>query len=205
MKNVWTFFCGIRWWLISEVKTLLKMCCKHLFSPYSQAGCNLYQLKNEIFVIDSQNITLKLTKHKQNKIFTFGEQIVKSEGHPVRKTANFLGNKVLCFEAVILEPLHYGNIETWKISAFKVEKGNSESKISISIIVKTGGMVERQLFTNYRNPEEIPTNTPRGFHVKTTWKWSFARCFKVEYTWCVCRDSWYYLYIYWLLWEGSYI
>ena len=112
----------------------------------------LLPTQNEIFVIDSQNITLKLTKHKQNKIFTFGEQIVKSEGHSVRKTANFLGNKVLCFEAVILEPLHYGNIETWKISAFKVEKGNSESKISISIIVKTGGMVERQLFTNYRNP-----------------------------------------------------
>ena len=99
------------------------MCCKHLFSSYSQASCNLYQLKNEIFVIDSQNITLKLTEYKQNKIFTFDEQIVKSEVHSVRKTASFLGNKVLCFEAVILGPLNYRNIETWKISAFKVEKG----------------------------------------------------------------------------------
>ena len=41
--------------------------------------------------------------------------------------------------------------------------------MSISITVKTGSMVERQQFTNYRNPEEIPTNTPRGFHVKTMW------------------------------------
>ena len=86
------------------------MCCKHLFSPYRQANCNLYQLKNELFVIDSQNITLKLTEYKQNKIFTFGEQIVKSEVHSVRKTASFLGNKVLCFEAVILGPLKSDNM-----------------------------------------------------------------------------------------------
>ena len=32
----------------------------------------------------------------------------------------------------------------------------------------------------------IPTNTLRGFHVETTWKRSFPRCFNVESTWCVC-------------------
>ena len=31
------------------------------------------------------------------------------------------------------------------------------------------------------------TNTPRLFHVKTTWKQPFPRCFSVKYTWCVCR------------------
>ena len=34
--------------------------------------------------------------------------------------------------------------------------GNFESKVSISLIVKTDGVVEGQLFTNYRNLEEIP-------------------------------------------------
>ena len=33
-----------------------------------------------------------------------------------------------------------------------------------------------------------PTNTPRGFHVETTWKRSFPRRFNVESTWCVCKD-----------------
>ena len=32
-----------------------------------------------------------------------------------------------------------------------------------------------------------PANTPRVFHVETTWKRSFPRRFYVEYTWCVCR------------------
>ena len=34
----------------------------------------------------------------------------------------------------------------------------------------------------------IPRNTTRAFHVETTWKQPFLRCFKVEYTRCVCRD-----------------
>ena len=34
----------------------------------------------------------------------------------------------------------------------------------------------------------IPANTPRGFHVETTWKRPFPRRFNVESTWCVCRD-----------------
>ena len=30
-------------------------------------------------------------------------------------------------------------------------------------------------------------NTPRGFHVETTWKRPFPRRFNMESTWCVCR------------------
>ena len=33
------------------------------------------------------------------------------------------------------------------------------------------------------------TNTPRVFHVETTWKRSFPRRFNVEYTWNLCRLS----------------
>ena len=32
----------------------------------------------------------------------------------------------------------------------------------------------------------FPTNTPCVFRVEATWKRSFSRRFKVEYTWCVC-------------------
>ena len=38
-----------------------------------------------------------------------------------------------------------------------------------------------------------PTNTPRGFHVETTWKRSFPRRFNMESTWCVCREDIRYL------------
>ena len=34
-----------------------------------------------------------------------------------------------------------------------------------------------------------PTNTPRAFHVETTWKHSFPRHFNVKYTWNVCREA----------------
>ena len=36
---------------------------------------------------------------------------------------------------------------------------------------------------------DIPINTPRVFHVETTWKRPFLRRFNVEYTWCDCRDQ----------------
>ena len=36
--------------------------------------------------------------------------------------------------------------------------------------------------------QNIPTNTPRGFHVEMTWKQPFPRRFNVDSTWCVCRD-----------------
>ena len=54
----------------------------------------------------------------------------------------------------------------WKIGAFQ------QTVVRVSYILK-----------NY------PTNTPRGFHVETTWKWSLPRHFNVKSTWCVCRYS----------------
>ena len=41
---------------------------------------------------------------------------------------------------------------------------------------------------NYREFKTNPTNTPPGFHVEKTWKWSFPRRFNVESMWCVCRE-----------------
>ena len=38
------------------------------------------------------------------------------------------------------------------------------------------------------------TNTPREFHLETTWKRPFPRCFNVEYTWCVCMKDIYWFY-----------
>ena len=32
-----------------------------------------------------------------------------------------------------------------------------------------------------------PANTPRKFHMKTTWTRQFPRHFNVEYMWCICR------------------
>ena len=33
-----------------------------------------------------------------------------------------------------------------------------------------------------------PKNTPRVFHVETTWKQTFPCHFNVEYTWSVCKE-----------------
>ena len=41
----------------------------------------------------------------------------------------------------------------------------------------------------------IPTNTPRVFHVETTWKRLFPRRFNVEYTWSVCWDVYVYVQV----------
>ena len=37
------------------------------------------------------------------------------------------------------------------------------------------------------SPGAYPTNTPRVFHVETTWKRPIPRRFNMKYTWCVCR------------------
>ena len=43
-------------------------------------------------------------------------------------------------------------------------------------------------YKSYFQPARyFPTNTPRAFHFKTTWKRSFPPLFNVEYTWYVCR------------------
>ena len=44
-----------------------------------------------------------------------------------------------------------------------------------------------QSFYNSFESSTTPTNTPREFHVETTWKLSFPYRFNVESTWCVCR------------------
>ena len=41
------------------------------------------------------------------------------------------------------------------------------------------------ILTNTRIP--FPTDTPRVFHVETTWKRTIPHRFNVEYTWSVCR------------------
>ena len=33
----------------------------------------------------------------------------------------------------------------------------------------------------------FPTNTPRGFHFETTWKWPLPRRFNVKFMWFACR------------------
>ena len=39
-----------------------------------------------------------------------------------------------------------------------------------------------------RSLRGITANTLHVFHVETTWKGPFPRCFYVECTWCICRD-----------------
>ena len=69
--------------------------------------------------------------------------------------------------------------------------------------VDSHGMFRKKLLTFMRHLENeanriydplgvrllnrFPTNTPRVFHIETTWKRLFTRRFNLKYTWCVCR------------------
>ena len=82
-------------------------------------------------LIDSTKITLKLTKNKQNKIFTLCKEVIKSKVQSIRKIVSLLGNIVASFEAVPRNSLYYRNIELCKIEALKAAKGNFECKMSL--------------------------------------------------------------------------
>ena len=82
-------------------------------------------------LIDSTKITLKLTKNKQNKIFTLCKEVIKSKVQSIRKIVSLLGNIVAFFEAVPRSSLYYRNIELCKIEVLKAAKGNFECKMSL--------------------------------------------------------------------------
>ena len=64
------------------------------------------------------------------------------------------------------------------------------TKFQLTVIILSSAVynLSECFYTTSRvGKTECPTNTPRGFHVETTWKQSLPCRFKVESTWCVCR------------------
>ena len=89
-----------------------------------------------------------------------------------------------------------------------VRRKGFPSKLDLPPLRSTNGFAFTPYFsticsTNFVrkfNASNLPPflqNTPREFHVETTWKRPFPRRFNVESTWCVCNDvgiEWRYVY-----------
>ena len=56
--------------------------------------------------------------------------------------------------------------------------------------LKLGSKLKYNCSSNNNNGNTtIHANTPRVFHVETTWKRKFPHRFNMDYTWCVCKVS----------------
>ena len=74
----------------------------------------------------------------------------------------------------------FTDIDTFKI-LFLYKRWDKRWKVDID------GIQTRHEYNTEVHSEacqRFTTNTPRVFHVETTWKQSFLRCFNVEYMWC---------------------
>ena len=84
------------------------------------------------FIIDSKNMTIRLTLAKKEKIRNLCKNALTKEKLPIREVAKVLGNMVASFEAVPFGPLHYRILECEKIKALKIAHGNFDSNMKAS-------------------------------------------------------------------------
>ena len=81
------------------------------------------------FVIDSQNMTVSLTREKKTlKLKTLCRKIYKKKKVTIRKVAQLLGNMTV----VMFAPLYYRTIEIEKSDALMKAKGNYDQKMTLS-------------------------------------------------------------------------
>ena len=88
-------------------------------------------------VLNSKTMTLTLADAEKERIIKFGEGIINRQYITIRELAQFIGNVVATFEAVLTGPLHYRDMETLKIANLKEYKGKFEAKITINEESKT--------------------------------------------------------------------
>ena len=67
------------------------------------------------FVSNSKTMTLTLTDAKKEKKIKLGEGIINRQCITIRELAQFIGNVVATFEAILKGLLHYRDMETLKI------------------------------------------------------------------------------------------
>ena len=89
------------------------------------------------FVFNSKTMTLTLTDAKKEKIIKLGEGIINRQYITIRELAQFIGNVVATFEAVLTGPLHFRDMETLKIAKLKKNKGKFDAKVTINEESKT--------------------------------------------------------------------
>ena len=87
------------------------------------------------FVIDSQNMTLKLSEEKSSKIKDKIGKILLSKEPTIRDLASVIGSIVAAFPAVPYGKLHYRAIEALKTEQLTRACGKFDTKISLNVEV----------------------------------------------------------------------
>ena len=75
---------------------------------------------------------MSYTDEKKNNIKTLLIICLHSHQVSTRELAIILGKIVASFPAVTFEPLHYRDLERYKITGLKYHKGNFAGKLSLS-------------------------------------------------------------------------
>jgi hypothetical protein len=89
------------------------------------------------FDIDSENMLVTLPAEKVAEIVSECLYIWSRESVPIRKVARVLGLLVASFSAVEYGPLHYRHIEWQKIEQLKINFGNFDAFMQISLSMKS--------------------------------------------------------------------
>ena len=84
------------------------------------------------FSIDSDNMTICLTREKKARIIEIARSILKQNRIAIRAVAKLLGHMAAAFIAVPYGLLHYRSIEKSKIRALRVSKGDFDSCMTLS-------------------------------------------------------------------------
>ena len=88
------------------------------------------------FVLDSESMSVSLTKEKALRIRVACESLINKTTCTIRTLAQVIGLLVSSFPGVEHGPLYYRNLENEKISALRASRGNFEAKMSINLAMK---------------------------------------------------------------------
>ena len=84
------------------------------------------------FVINSENMTVRPTEEKREKIKDLSTKMLGKGYASIRELARFIGMVVACFHGVMYGPLWYRRMENDKILALKRSHGNYDAKVVFS-------------------------------------------------------------------------
>ena len=127
---------------------------------------------------------LKTDHHREGHIVYISR--VSSECYPVKFFEKYLQktNMEICKDSET--PLISRNFKTKKGHKISKTHGISHSRIKEVLKDYITDITEN---SEKHSLHSLPTNTPRVFHVETTWKRKFLCRFNVEYKGCVYRAS----------------
>ena len=89
------------------------------------------------FLLNSQELSVKLTQRKIQKIYDMGKELYKKQSVTIRQLASFIGNLVAMEPAMKNAPLYYKPLEIVRNEALKSYNGNYEAYICLSSETKT--------------------------------------------------------------------